>query len=77
MDPCTPVCQHLCMLEDNGRKFLLHHLLMSLPSSRLVKAHSECTDGKGGSRDMKCDRAVITEGRNDVDWKHGGSSGQV
>lgn len=77
VDSWTPVCQHLCMLEDNGRKSLPQHFLMSLPSSRIVRAHSECTDGKGGSRDMKCDRAAITEGRNDVDWKHGGSSGQV
>lgn len=64
-------------LEDNGKKFLSYHLLMSLLSSRIVKAHSECMDGTGGRRDMKCGRAVIAEGRNDVDWKHGGSSGQV
>lgn len=65
------------MLEDDGRKFLSHHLQMSLLNSRIFKAHSGCMDGKGGSRDMKYDRAIITEGRNDVDWKHGGSSGQV
>lgn len=50
---------------------------MSLLSSPIFKAHSVCVDGKDGSSDVKYGRTIITEGRNDVDWKHGGSSGQV